>query len=248
MPFKKGDFILVNYTAKVSETGETFDTTMEEVAKREGIYKEGGLYEPSLVAIGEGWVLKALDETLLNLKLKKTEKLEISPEKAFGNRDPEKIKLYPLRKLTAKGVTPQVGMRLEVDNRLATIRTIGSGRVLLDFNPPLAGKTLIYEVTVQKKLMKTEEKLQALIHRRIPQVEVNKFSLGVTKDTLTIGIPEEAFYIEGLQIVKRGLFIDVQKFFPKIKTVTFTETFTKPKPTEEKPSSEKAPQGTQGSQ
>jgi peptidylprolyl isomerase len=248
MPFKKGDFILVNYTAKVSETGETFDTTIEEVAKQEGIYKEGGLYEPSLVAIGEGWVLKALDEALLNLKLKKTEKIEIPPEKAFGNRDPEKVKLSPLRKLTSQGVTPQVGMRLEVDNRLATVRTIGSGRVLLDFNPPLAGKTLVYEVTVQKKLTKTEDKLRALVHRRVPQAEVNKFSLGVTKDALTIGVPEEAFYIEGLQIAKRGLFIDVQKFFPKIKTVTFTETFTKPEPTGEQPSSEKAPRDTQDSQ
>jgi FKBP-type peptidyl-prolyl cis-trans isomerase 2 len=248
MPFKKGDFILVNYTAKVSETGETFDTTIEEVAKQAGIYKEGGMYEPILVAVGEGWVLKALDEALLNLKLRKTEKIEIPPEKAFGNRDPEKTRLYPLRKLTSQGVTPQVGMRIEVDNRLATVRTIGSGRVLLDFNPPLAGKTLVYEVTVQKKLTKTEEKLQALIHRRIPQVEVNKFSLTVTKDTLTVGVPEEAFYIEGLQIAKRGLFMDVQKFFPKIKTVTFAETFTKPEPTEEQPSSEKPPQDTQGSQ
>jgi FKBP-type peptidyl-prolyl cis-trans isomerase 2 len=248
MPFKKGDFVLVNYTAKVSETGETFDTTIEEVAKQQGIYKEGGLYEPNLVAIGEGWVLKALDEALLNLKLKKTEKIEIPPEKAFGNRDPEKVKLYPLRKLTSQDVTPQVGMRLEVDKRLATVRTIGSGRVLLDFNPPLAGKTLVYEVTVQKKIIKPEEKLKALIHRRMPQVEVKKFSLDITKNTLTVGIPEDAFYIEGLQIIKRGLFIDVQKFFPKIKTVTFAETFTKTKPTGEQPSSEESPQGTQGSQ
>jgi peptidylprolyl isomerase len=248
MPFKKGDFILVNYTAKVSETGETFDTTIEEVAKQEGIYKEGGLYEPSLVAIGEGWVLKALDEALLNLKLKKTEKIEIPPEKAFGNRDPEKVKLYPLRKLTSQDVTPQVGMRLEVDKRLATVRTIGSGRVLLDFNPPLAGKTLVYEVTVQRKIIKPEEKLKALIHRRMPQVEVNKFSLDITKGTLTVSVPEDAFYIEGLQIIKRGLFIDVQKFFPKIKTVTFAETFTKPKSTGEQPSSEESPQDTQGSQ
>ncbi len=142
MPFKKGDFILVDYIARLSETGEAFDTTIEEIAKKENIYKEGGLYEPTLVAIGEGWVLKALDESLPNLKINKTEKIEISPEKAFGNRDPKKTRLYPLRKLTSQGVTPQVGVRIEVDNRLATVRTIGSGRVLLDFNLPLAGKTL----------------------------------------------------------------------------------------------------------
>ncbi len=248
MPFKKGDFIQINFTARLSETGEAFDTTIEEVAKKENIYKEGGLYEPSLVVIGEGWVLKALDDALLNLELSKTEKIEIPSEKAFGSRDPKKIRLYPLRKLTSQGITPQVGMRVEVDNRLATVRTIGSGRVLLDFNPPLAGKTLIYEVTVQKKLKKAAEKVRVLVHRRIPQIDVGKFSLEIVKDALTVSVPEEAFYIEGLQIAKRGLAVDVQKFFPKIKTVTFTETFKKPEQAAEKPSSEKPQEDTEKSQ
>jgi peptidylprolyl isomerase len=248
MPFKKGDFILVEYTARLSETGEAFDTTIEEVAKKENIYKEGGLYEPILVAIGEGWVLKALDDSLPNLELKKTEKIEIPPEKAFGNRDPKKTRLYPLRKLTSQGITPQIGMRVEVDKHLATVRTIGSGRVLLDFNPPLAGKTLVYEVTVQNKLKTIEEKLRALVHRRIPQIDVSKFSLETTKDALTISVPEEAFYIEGLQIAKRGLCTDIQKFFPKIKTVTFTETFKKSEQAAEQPSSEKSQKGTEKSQ
>ncbi len=245
MPFKKGDFILVDYTARLSETGEAFDTTVEEVAKKENIYKEGGLYEPTLVAIGEGWVLKALDDALPNLTLKKAEKIEIPPEKGFGTRDPKKTRLYPLRKLTAEGVTPQVGMRVEVDNRLATVRTIGSGRVLLDFNPPLAGKTINYEVTVQKKLKTPEEKMRALAHRRIPQIDVNKFTLGIEAEALSVGVPEEAFYVEGLQIAKRGLSVDVQKFFPKITAVTFTETFKKAEKAAEQPSSEKPQEDTQ---
>ena len=248
MPFKKGDFILMDYVGRVSETGEVFDTTLENVAKEEGMYKEGGLYEPSLVVIGEGWVLKALDESLPNLVLKKTEKIEIPPEKAFGNRDPEKIRLYPLRKLTSRRVTPQVGMRVEVDGRLATVRTIGSGRVLLDFNPPLAGKALVYEVTVQKKLRRVKERILALIHRRMPQVDVNGFSLEIKRDQVTIDVPEEAFYIEGLQISKRGIFIDMQKFFPKKKTVMFVEAFKRQEPVEEKPSSEETPQSTEESQ
>jgi len=248
MPFRKGDFILIDYVARVSETGEVFDTTIEEVAKKEGTHREGGIYEPSLVAVGEGWVLKALDESLLNLELGKTEKIEIPPEKAFGDRDPEKTRMYPLRKLTSQGVTPQVGMRLEVDRRLATVRTIGSGRVLLDFNPPLAGKTLVYEVTIQKKLETAKEKIEALIHRRMPQVAADVFSLRIGKGQVTIEVPEEAFYIEGLQIMKRGVSVDIQKFFPEIKTVKFVEAFRKPERAEEKPPSEQAPQGTEGSQ
>ena len=54
MPIEKGDFILIDYVAKVKETGEVFDTTTEEVAKKERLYKEGEIYESKLVVVGEG--------------------------------------------------------------------------------------------------------------------------------------------------------------------------------------------------
>jgi peptidylprolyl isomerase len=239
MPFEKGDFLLINYVAKVKETSEIFDTTMEDVAKKEKLYKGGEIYEPQLVVIGEGWVLKTLDESLPNLELEKTTPVEIPPEKAFGNRDPEKIRLLPLRRLTAKGVTPQLGMRFEFEGKLATVRTIGAGRVQLDFNPPLAGKTLVYEVTAQKKLETKEEKLNALIHRRIPSVDVTKFGSKLRKTAIEIEVPEESFYVEGLQAAKRGIALDIQKFFTEIETVKFIETFKKKGPAAEKPAPEK---------
>ena len=225
MALQKGDFILLDYIAKVKETGEVFDTTIEEIAKKERLYKEGEIYEPKLVVIGEGWVLKALDESLTNMEVGKTETIEIPPEKAFGARDPEKVRRVPLRHLTAKGITPTLGMRLEYDGKMATVRAIGAGRVLLDFNPPLAGKTLVYEVTVKKKLETPEEKIAALIHRRIPTVEVEKFKFTIKAKNVSIEMPEEAFYLEGIQVAKRGIALDIQKFFPEITAVKFTETF-----------------------
>jgi peptidylprolyl isomerase len=127
MALQKGDFILVDYVAKVKETGEVFDTTIEETAKKERLYKEGEIYEPKLVVVGEGWVLKALDESLTTMDVGKPATVEIPPEKAFGARDPEKVKRVPLRQLTAKGVTPSLGMRLEYDGKMATSPGSGSG-------------------------------------------------------------------------------------------------------------------------
>ena len=148
MSLKKDDFIVIEYVAKVKETGEVFDTTNEEIAKKEHLFKEGDIFESKLVAIGEGWVLKALDESLATLEVGKTSVVEISPDKAFGVRDPEKVKRVALRQLLSKDINPSVGMRIEYGGKNATVRSIGAGRVLLDFNPPLAGKTLVYEVTV----------------------------------------------------------------------------------------------------
>lgn len=225
MTLRKGDFILIDYVARVKETGEVFDTTIEETAKKERLYKEGEIYEPKLVVIGEGWVLKALDESLTTMEIDKKTSVEIPPEKAFGERDPEKVRRVPLRHLTAKGITPNLGMRVEYNGKMATVRTIGAGRVLLDFNPPLAGKTLVYEVTIQKKLKTIKEKISALIHRRIPVVEESKFKFTVREKAVTIEMPEEAFYLEGIQVAKRGIALDMQRFFSKITTVKFVETF-----------------------
>jgi peptidylprolyl isomerase len=236
MSLQKGDFILIDYVAKVKETGEVFDTTMEDIAKKERLYKEGEIYEPKLVVVGEGWVLKALDESLTSMEIGKQAVVEIPPDKAFGARDPEKVRRVPLRHLTDKGITPSLGMRVEHDGKLATVRAIGAGRVLLDFNPPLAGKTLVYETTVKKKLETAKEKIEALIHRRIPTVEGNKFKFAVKAKTVSIEMPEEAFYLEGIQVAKRGIAMDIQKFFPEITAVKFTETFKAEPKKETKPS------------
>jgi len=228
VPIQKSDFIIVDYTGKVKETGDVFDTTSEETAKENKLYKEGDLYEPRLVVAGEGWLLKALDEALLTFKLKKKETVEIPPENAFGNRDPEKVKLVPIRRLAARGINPRLGEQIEYDKRLATVRTIGSGRVTLDFNPPLAGKTLVYEVTVNQKLKTAEEKISALIHRRIPAVETEKFTFKVVKANVTLDMPDEAFYVEGIQLAKRGIALDIQRFLPELTTIKFVEAFKKP--------------------
>jgi peptidylprolyl isomerase len=159
------------------------------------------------------------------MEVGKLSSTEIPPDKAFGSRDPEKVKRVPLRHLVEKGITPSIGMRVEYDKKMATVRALGAGRVLLDFNPPLAGKTLIYDVTVQKKLETKEEKASALIHRRIPAVEESKFKFTVRAKVASIEMPEEAFYLEGVQVAKRGIALDIQKFFPAITTVKFTETF-----------------------
>jgi peptidylprolyl isomerase len=231
MPLQKGDFILIDYTAKVKETNEVFDTTNEETSKKEHLHKEGEIYEPKLIVIGEGWMLKPLDEAFMTMEPAKPATVEIPPDKAFGPRDAEKVRRVPLKQLLAKDINPTIGARIELGGKMATVRAIGAGRVLLDYNPPLAGKTLVYDVIVQKKLEANEEKLAALIHRRIPVVEATKFKLTLEEKALTVEMPEETYYLEGVQVAKRGISMDVQKFFPDFGLVKFVEVFkAEPKP------------------
>jgi hypothetical protein len=54
-------------------------------------------------------------------------------------------------------------------------------------------------------------------------------------------MPEVAFYIEGIQIAKRGTALDIQKFLPDIAETKFIETFkAEVKPAPPTPASEAA--------
>ena len=225
MPVKKGDFILIDYASTIKETGDIFDTTIEEEARKGKIFRENRIYEPMLVVVGEGWVLKGLDDSLVDLKIGKDTTIEIPPEQGFGLRDPSKISLIPLRRFTKKNVTPYPGAQVEINGKLATIRSVGAGRAQVDFNPPLAGKTLVYNLNVTRRINSKKEKAKALIHRRIPSVDIEKFKIRMTAKRFTVDFPEDAFYIEGIQFTKRGILSDVQKFFPEIEKIIFTETF-----------------------
>ena len=231
MSIKNGDFILLDYTLKVKETGETVGTTNEKTAKDNKIYRGEEHYEPYFVIVGEGWVPKGLDELLPTFEVNKANNIELPPEKAYGVRDPKRVRLVPLRKFSADGITPVPGLQVNIDGKTALVRSVGAGRVQVDYNHPFAGRTLLYDVTVQKVVETDEEKVRNLIHKRIPTIDLQKFNVNLDGEKLSIEIPEEAFFLEGLQVAKRTLSADVQKYLSKIGTVTFLETFKKPEST-----------------
>lgn len=223
MPLEKGSLILVDYTATVKDTGEVIDTTREEDAKKHNIYEHDRLYEPRLVAVGEGWVLKGFDEALINANVNEDLTVDVPPEKAFGSRDPNKVRLIPLRKLGDKADEAKVGDVIEMDNRVGIIRSISSGRVQIDFNHRLAGKTITYSFKVVKVLENDMERVVALIRRRMP-VKQDKLNVVINNDgMLDIFIPEEYYMQEGLQIVKRGIANDIFKYVKSIKSIRFIE-------------------------
>jgi peptidylprolyl isomerase len=227
MSFEKGTLIYVNYTAKVKDTGEAIESTVEEEAKKLNIYDSERRYEPRLVSIGEDWVLKGLDEQISKMEPGERKTVELAPENAWGNRDPTLLRMIPIRKFGEKGDEMTVGDVVEVDNRMGVVRFIGSGRAQVDFNHRLAGKTLIYDVEVIKKVETDDQKVRSLIKRRFPGELGEKVEFTHKASDVTIEIPETAFMAEGLQVIKRGIANDVEHFLPSVKKVTFKEVYGK---------------------
>src|SRR6059036_2223153 len=239
MPIKEGDFLLVNYTLKVKESGETVDTTLDTVAKEARIHKEDNVYQPKFVVIGEEYLPKSLEESLVGTEPGTKRTIELTPEKGYGARDPGKMRLVPLRRFREKGIDPVPGERVELEGRPAVIRAVGAGRVQVDYNHPLAGRTLVYDISVEKVLEDENEKILNVISVRIPEVDKTKFGLEKNKAELTIDLPEEAFYLSGLQVAKKAVTSDLQKYFPDLDTISFREVFKRTTPkTETEPPTE----------
>jgi len=219
----KGDFILMEMTGKAEETGEVFDTTNEDVAKEKGIHREGNTYGARLVVVGEGWVLRGLDARLRGTKQNEQTAIEIPAAEAFGDRDSNNVQIIPYRVLRSKNVNPIPGAELEIDGRQAIIRSVGAGRVQVDYNHPLAGRKIVYDVKVTEIIEEEKAKVNALIGRRFVGVDAEKFDQKMGKKKMTITIPDDIFFGENIQIAKRGLAMDVLKYFPELEDVEFLE-------------------------
>lgn len=225
MTLEKGSLILLDYTAKIKDTNEIFETTRESDVKNSQDFDPSKKYEPRLLGVGEGWVLKGLDDALLNANIDEHLNIEIPPEKAFGERDPSKVRMIPLRKLGEKANEIGIGDVVELDERMGIVRFIGSGRVQVDFNHKYAGKTLVYDADIVKKIETDDEKISNLIRRRLP-IESSDIHFEKKDSLLEIVIPEKIFLLDGLQIIKRGIVSDLFKFVPEFKDIVFIEKFS----------------------
>lgn len=142
---EKGSFVRINYVGKIKQTKEVFDE---------------GKNIP--IIIGEGFVIKGLDEELEKMKVGERKVVEIPPEKGFGKRDSKLIKLIPLSEFKKNNTSPYPGMVIRANGLYGRVLSVESGRVKVDFNHPLAGKLLEYEIEIKEEIKDTEARVKAL--------------------------------------------------------------------------------------
>ena len=192
MAIKNGDFIRLEFTGKVKETGDVFDTTNEEVANEAGILIENKEYVPIPIIVGGNHLLKAIDEAAVGMDVGQSKELEVSPENDFGERDPKLIQLIPMKEFKKQGMNPYVGMELSSEGHKGRVLTINGGRVKVDFNPELAGKTLEYSIVISEIIEETEEKIKGMIqlHYSYPNMDLDKTEIKIDGDKVSIKLDE----------------------------------------------------------
>ncbi len=232
---KDNSLIYVDYVARTKEEGQIFDLTNEDVAKNEGLYNEDTRYQPMLVAVGQNWLLEAVEKELAGMKVGETKTIEVPAEKGAGLRDPKKVKSIPLLKLKKQGVVnPMKGDRVKFGNEEGIVTLVTGRKARIDFNSPLAGKTLVFDVTIREILTRMKDKIAAVIKRRVPALPEDKYDVSIKAGTITIELPKESRYIEGIQYAEIGIAADALKVNEKAQEVRFVITYERPeKPKEE---------------
>ncbi len=147
MKIEKGDFVVFNYIGRF-ENGEVFDTSYEDIARENGIYVEERKYGPLGVNAGAGELIQGLDEALIGMEIGEKKEVTIPPEKGYGMPNEELIIDVPLSEFEKAGIEPVKDMYIMTDSGIAKISEIKEETVSLDFNHPLAGKTLIFEIEI----------------------------------------------------------------------------------------------------
>jgi len=192
MAIKDGDFIKLEFTGKIKETGDVFDTTNEEVAEETGILVENKEYGPIPIVVGGNHLLKAIDEAVIGMDVGQSKEIEVSPEDGFGERDPQLIQLIPMREFKKQGMKPYVGMELTSEGQKGRVLTINGGRVKVDFNNDLAGKTLEYNFVIADIIEDDEEKIKSMIqlHYSYPNMDLDKTEIKIDGDKVSIKLDE----------------------------------------------------------
>lgn len=215
----KGDIVRVSYTGTVE--GQLIETTDEAVAKKHNAYDKDRKYKPAVVVVGEGMVLPGIDEAMEGMKAGEKKTLNLVAKDAFGERSLKLIQLVPMREFHKQNIKPLPGMVFEVEGRPAKVQSVGSGRVRVDFNHPLAGKAVEYEIKIDASAKNEAEKIELLLERAFKEAGIKHTATGEgEKRKITVEAPDSAKAHKLYKIMQMVFKVEAEKYLG-IKDIEF---------------------------
>jgi peptidylprolyl isomerase len=134
---KSGDKVKVDYTGKLTN-GDVFDSSKGR--------------EPLAFTVGAGQMIQGFDKAVLGMKVSQTKTVTIPAAEAYGPRRDEMVIKVDKSQLPA-GMNPkvgdQLGMRHSNGSKMpVTVTSVTDTTMTVDANHFLAGKDLIFEITL----------------------------------------------------------------------------------------------------
>jgi FKBP-type peptidyl-prolyl cis-trans isomerase SlyD len=225
MAIKDGDFIKLSYSGSVDEN--IFDTTDAAEAKSAGIHSPNAIYGPVTICVGQKHVILGLDEELVGKEIGSTGDIVVTPEKAFGDRDPKRIQSFPKSQFKEKPVRG-MPVKMEEMGEGTVVDVIGS-KVIVDFNAPLAGQTLSYHYTIEEEVTDPLEQLKGLVRLYAGR----DLEIAMDDGRATVTLPPGLNYDRRWLLWRSRIIHEGFELIRDITEITLVETFKRPEKKEE---------------
>jgi FKBP-type peptidyl-prolyl cis-trans isomerase 2 len=236
-----GDIVKFDYELWIVENDKKtlFETTLEATAKANGIFDPNVKYRPMTTFIGKKMLIQAFEDSLVTAEIGKEVELTIEPEKAYGVRNNKLVKVHSFRDFQKENVEPEVGKFVTLNKKTGKVIRVTPGRVVVDYNIPLAGKTLFYKYTLRQVITELKDQVSSIIEIRYG-ADADKFEININGE-VQINLAETAKYKLEWTTAKFAIVGDIREKTDK--PIKFIETYLpekkaekaeEPKPAEEK--------------
>jgi FKBP-type peptidyl-prolyl cis-trans isomerase 2 len=180
---------------------------------------------PQLIVIGKGNAIKGVEEAVRGMNVSETKKVELAPKDAFGEKDSSLVKVMPLSDFKKREIDPYPGMQLDIDGAVAIVKSVSSGRVIVDANHPLAGEKMVYEIRIIEKVDKDEDRIRALADTYGVSADSVAVSNGNARVLFGEKVEKDSKYL-----VNKSDFVNaVLRYMDKISKVTVEEDYVRKK-------------------
>jgi FKBP-type peptidyl-prolyl cis-trans isomerase 2 len=197
-----GAIIHVDYDLFSGETGDLIETTREEIAKEHEMHQEGRSYTPMVCIVGTGNLIAGFEAALKEAKVGKEVEVEIAPADAYGEKDASLVETISIDKLRRAVQDPNslyLGAPVNINGRQGYLSYLAAGRARIDYNHPMAGKTLKYVFTVIKEVKGKEDKVLGLLESNSGH---SGFEVSFKGDDLSIILPQAMLFDTNAAMLK----------------------------------------------
>ncbi len=132
-----GNKVKIHYTGTF-DGGEVFDSSRDT--------------EPLEFEVGAGQVISGFDSAVIGMKVGEGKQVRLQEDEAYGPYNPEMVFASAADQFE-EGLIPEVGQQFQTQLEdetplLLTVKSVEEGKVVLDANHPMAGKTLNFDLEV----------------------------------------------------------------------------------------------------